>query len=60
MPHPVHAILKRLLDIEQFAFDATPGEFWPSERFVPDGRESQGRSEPRRRDGLYLERESQS
>ena len=42
MSHPVHSILKRFLDIEQFAFDADAREYWPapdqqawpSERFV--------------------------
>jgi hypothetical protein len=32
MTHPVHAILKRIFDIEQYAFDTNTREFWPSSR----------------------------
>ena len=31
MAHPLHEILRRLLDSEQFAFDANTKEYWPSE-----------------------------
>lgn len=64
MPHPVHRILKRFLDSEQFAFDSTAREFWPSERFVPGSRgetDHAGRApEPGEFDGVYLERECES
>ena len=70
MPHPVHDILKRFLDIEQFAFDTDAGEYWPaprhearpSERFVQAfvgdnvGRDLESRGD----NGMYRELESES
>jgi hypothetical protein len=70
MPHPVHEILKRVFDIEQYAFDANARELqpserrevWPSERFVQAfvGDRGDEFPEPRHSAGVYLEREPES
>ena len=39
MRHPVHQLLLRFLDSDQFAFDPSEHELWPSERFVPSRRD---------------------
>jgi len=36
MRHPVHELLQRFLDSQQFAFDARERALWPSERFPQD------------------------
>jgi len=33
MPHPVHSLLQRFLDSQQYAFDPRERALWPSERF---------------------------
>jgi hypothetical protein len=33
MPHPVHSLLQRFLDTQQYAFDPRERALWPSERF---------------------------
>lgn len=57
MRHPVHRLLEQWLNSDQFAFDSTKHELWPSERFVPprdDGRPQSGRTpEPARRGSDY-------
>ena len=35
MRHIFHEILQRYLDSDQFAFDTTPRELWPSPPFAP-------------------------
>jgi hypothetical protein len=69
MAHPVHAILKRLFDIEQFAFDVNTTEYWPnrreawpSERFVQafNGDRADAHREPRDNGGDRHEREPEN
>ncbi|MEX2150211.1 MAG: hypothetical protein WD793_08340 [Steroidobacteraceae bacterium] len=61
MRHPVHRLLLRFLDSDQFAFDSSKHELWPSERFVPSRRDPHpkpGRAaEPARRGTVYRELE---
>ena len=38
MRHILQEILERYLNSEQAAFDASPRELWPTERFVPQPR----------------------
>ena len=33
MPHPVHSLLQRFLETQQYAFDPRERALWPSERF---------------------------
>jgi hypothetical protein len=35
MRNPVHRLLERWLNSDQFAFDSTQHELWPSERIPP-------------------------
>ena len=61
MPHPVHSLLQRFLDTQQYAFDPRERALWPSERFpqVPAAR-TNGASEPATKGIVYGELGHQS
>lgn len=50
MRHVFHEILARYLDTDQFAFETTPRELWPSDRFTL-GLQANGNSWLARRKG---------
>jgi len=60
MRHIFHEILARYLDSNQFAFDASPRELWPSEQAAP--RPQPAGREPERdgRQRVYRELEPQN
>jgi hypothetical protein len=51
MRHPVHRLLERWLNSDQFAFDSTQHELWPSERIPPLRHDKP--PEPRANRGVY-------
>jgi hypothetical protein len=51
MRHPVHRLLERWLNTDQFAFDSTQHELWPSERIPPLRHDKP--PEPRANCGVY-------
>ena len=54
MRHPVHRLLEKWLNSDQFAFDSTQHELWPSERIPPLWQENPDRaSEPPANRGVY-------
>lgn len=61
MRHPLHQLLLRWLKSDQFAFDATQRELWPSERFIPTRRDARLKSrraaEPASHGTVYRELE---
>lgn len=61
MPHPVHSLLQRFLDTQQYAFDPRERALWPSERFpqAPPARED-GAAEPAPEGRIYNHLEYQS
>lgn len=61
MPHPVHSLLQRFLDTQQYAFDPRERALWPSERFpqAPLARKS-GAAEPAPKGDVYDGLEYQS
>lgn len=47
MPHPVHSLLQRFLDSQQFAFDPRERALWPDERFPQEPHvETNGAAKP--------------
>jgi hypothetical protein len=58
MRHPVHRLLEKWLNSDQFAFDSTQHELWPSERIPPLRYEKpDGAAEPPATRGIYGELE---
>ena len=54
MRHPLHRLLERWLNSDQFAFDSTQHELWPSERIPPSRHEKPQRAaEPPAKRGVY-------
>ena len=54
MRHPLHRLLEKWLNSDQFAFDSTQHELWPSERIPPLRRENSHRAaEPPAKRGVY-------
>jgi len=61
MPHPVHSVLQRFLDTQQYAFDPRERALWPSERF-PQAQQTRTKdaAEPARKRSVYAELGHQS
>ena len=54
MPHPVHSLLQRFLDSQQYAFDPRERALWPTERLAePPAARKDGAAEPAPKGRIY-------